>query len=195
MEYELSIENTPEVIPSGAAILLLHPSTGGTDRVDTDFLSVDTDHILIVSTRTTAPEIRQKLEFFGVDPDKAVIIDTLSVERGYSRRPSSNIHYLSSPEDLSGIITRTRDFLRSTSGKRRISVDSITELMYFAGAENTYTAIRELLEAIDDHDAVGLFHLAEEVHDPEQVERYQALFHGVITLTEDGMLEWHVDDS
>jgi hypothetical protein len=61
MDYELAIENAPESIPGGTGVLLIHPSTGETDRIDTDFLKTDTDRLLVISTRTTAREVQQKL--------------------------------------------------------------------------------------------------------------------------------------
>ncbi|MFB6133857.1 MAG: hypothetical protein ABEJ55_02605, partial [Halanaeroarchaeum sp.] len=104
MDYSLAIGNAPETVPGGSGVLLLHPSTGETDRIDTDFLKTDTDHFLVVSTRTTAREVKQKLEYYDVDESKAVILDTLSVERGYSRRGSDDVHYVSAPDDLDGIV-------------------------------------------------------------------------------------------
>ncbi|MFB6354430.1 MAG: ATPase domain-containing protein [Halobacteriales archaeon] len=186
MDYELAVEGAPATVPGGTGILLLHPSTGETDRIDTDFLKQDTDAFLVISTRTTAREVQQKLEHYGVDRDKAVILDTLSVERGYSRRQAENIHYVSAPDDLDGIVSRTESFLASTSGKRRISVDSITELAYYADEPAARRATERLLGLLATHDAVGLFHLSPEVHDDAVVESYEAMFDGVVELAEDG---------
>ncbi|MFC6827105.1 DUF7090 family protein [Halopelagius fulvigenes] len=186
MDYTLAIENTPETISGGTGILLLHPSIGETDRIDTDFLKTDTDHFLVVSTRTTAREVEQKLEHYDVDESRAVILDTLSVERGYSRRGSDNVHYVSSPDDLDGIVTQTRRFLESHEGKVRVSVDSVTEMAYYADVDRALDATAELLELLEEHDAVGLFHLSNEVHDEETVGRFRELFDGVIELSVDG---------
>ncbi|WP_276260070.1 DUF7090 family protein [Haloglomus litoreum] len=186
MDYELAIEGAPATIPGGTGVLLVHPSTGETDRIDTDFLKTDTDHLLVVSTRTTAREVQQKLEYYGVDEEHAVILDTLSVERGYSRRSASNVHYVGAPDDLDGIVEVVREFLDSHDGKLRISFDSITELAYYADEERTRGAVEDVLALLEEHDAVGLFHLAEEVHDEDVQAGYRELFDGVITLTEDG---------
>jgi KaiC/GvpD/RAD55 family RecA-like ATPase len=186
MDYELAIENTPDIIPGGTGILLVHPSTGETDRIDTDFLKTDTDHLLVVSTRTTAREVQQKLEHYGVDEDRAVILDTLSVERGYSRRSSDRVHYVAAPDDLDGIVEQVRTFLETHGGKLRVSVDSITEMAYYADEDRARAAVEQILDLLEEHDAVGLFHLAEEVHDPEVLEGYRDLFEGVVTLEADG---------
>ena len=186
MEYELAIEGSPATVPGGTGVLLIHPSTGETDRIDTEFLDTDTDHRLVISTRTTAREVQQKLEYYGVDPDNTVILDTLSVERGYSRRSSESVHYVSAPDDLDGIVSQVREFLESHDGKLRVSLDSITEMAYYADEERTRTAVEEMLELLEEHDAVGLFHLAEEVHEPEIVEGYRELFDGVLVLDLDG---------
>ncbi|WP_435196941.1 DUF7090 family protein [Natronomonas sp. EA1] len=186
MDYELAIENTPDTIPGGTGVLLIHPSTGETDRLDTDFLKTDTDHLLVVSTRTTAREVQQKLEYYDVDETKADILDTLSIERGYSRRSSEHVHYVSSPDDLDGIVAKVEEFLTTHDGKLRLSFDSITEMAYYADEDRAFDAIAQILDLLAEHDAVGLFHLAEEVHDPEVVTRYKELFGAVITLTEDG---------
>ncbi|PSQ28753.1 hypothetical protein BRD03_02125 [Halobacteriales archaeon QS_9_68_17] len=186
MDYALAMDGSPEAIPGGTGVLLLHPSTGETDRIDTDFLKRDTDRFLVISTRTTAREVNQKLDYYDVDEDRAVILDTLSVDRGYSRRSSDDVHYVGSPDDLDGIVEQAEQFLANHDGKLRVSLDSITELAYYAGEERTQDAIRAVLGLLDEHDAVGLFHLATEVHSDEVVDDYRELFDGVIDLNEDG---------
>ena len=185
MKYTLAIDNTPETVPGGTGILLVHPSTGETDRLDTDFLSTDTDAMLVISTRTTAREVKQKLEYYEVDEDSATILDTLSVERGYTRRKSENVRYVSVPDDLAGIVAETETFLQTHDGKLRVSFDSVTELIYYADEEQAAEAVSNILELLDGYDAVGMFHLAQGVHDDETVAQFRALFDGVIELNED----------
>ena len=189
MDYDLAIENAPETIPGGTGILLIHPSTGETDRIDTDFLKTDTDRILVISTRTTAREVQQKLEYYDVDETKADILDTLSVERGYSRRSSDHVSYLPAPDDLEGVVETTRTFLKENDGKRRVSLDSVTEMAYYADEERALETVEELLELLVEHDAVGLFHLSEEVHDEADVEAFKQLFDGIVSLEADGTVE------
>ena len=189
MDYALAIDNAPESIPGGTGVLLLHPSIGETDRIDTDVLKTDTDHFLVISTRTTAREVEQKLEHYDVDESTAEILDALSVERGYSRRSSDRVHYVSTPEDLDGIVDRTRAFLESNEGKLRISVDSVTEMAYYAGVDGAHDATGRLLDLLEEHDAVGLFHLSNEVHDDETLDRFRDLFGTVLELDVDGGVE------
>jgi len=188
MDYELAIENAPASIPGGTGVLLIHPSTGETDRIDTDFLKTDTDHRLVVSTRTTAREVAQKLDYYEVDRETTDILDTLSVERGYSRRSSESVYYVSAPDDTDGIVVTVERFLESHDGKLRVSFDSITELAYYADEEQAREAVVRILDLLDTHDAVGLFHLAEEVHDEDVVTGYRELFDGVVELGEDGVV-------
>jgi len=185
MEYTLAIDNTPETVEGGTGILLLHPSTGATDRLDTDFLSTDTDAMLVISTRTTAREVKQKLEYYEVDEDSATILDTLSVERGYTRRQSENVRYVSAPDDLDGIVEETETFLDTHEGKLRLSFDSVTELIYYADEERAIAAVEDILELLEEYDAVGMFHLAQGVHDEETVTAFRDLFDGVVELGED----------
>lgn len=186
MEYQLAIENGPDSIPGGTGLLLLHPSIGETDRIDTDFLKTDTDAFLVVSTRTTAREVEQKLEYYDVDEERATILDTLSVERGYSRRSADNVHYVGAPEDLDGIVDHVAEFLDANEGKRRVSVDSLTEMAYYADDDQTYDATLRMLDLLEEHDAVGLFHLSSEVHDDDVLDRFRSQFEIVIELDEDG---------
>ncbi len=185
MDYALAVDDTDRTIPAGTNLLLLHPSTGETDRIDTDFLRDDTDHFLVVSTRTTAREVKQKLEYYDVDETKAVILDTLSVDRGYSRRTSENVHYVSAPDDVGGVVDRVRTFLNGHDGKLRVSFDSVTELAYYAGEEAALGGVEQMIELIDEHGAVSLFHLSPEVHDAEEIDAYRELFDGVIELSDD----------
>ena len=189
MDYSLEIDGTPDSVPGGTSVLLLHPSTGETDRIDTEFLKTDTDSFLVVSTRTTAREVKQKLEHYDVDESRAEILDTLSIERGYSRRSSDRVHYVSAPDDLDGIIEQTRRFLESHDGKRRISVDSLTEMAYYADEDRVYEATKRLLELLKEHDAVGLFHLSKEVHDEVVLDRFRTLFDGTVDLEGDGTVD------
>lgn len=186
MDYRLAIENAPEDVPEGTGIMLLHPSTGETDRLDTDFFKTDTDNLFILSTRTTAREVKQKLEYYEVDESKAVILDTLSIERGYSRRSSDNVRYVSSPDDLDGMIDAIQEFFETHDGKLRISIDSVTEMAYYADEERTRDAVKRILDLLETHGAVGLFHFAEEVHSSEILDAYRELFDGTIDLHEDG---------
>jgi KaiC/GvpD/RAD55 family RecA-like ATPase len=182
MDYELAVGGGPDTIPGGTSVLLVHPSTAETDRIDTDFLQTDTDRFLVISTRTTAREVTQKLDYYDVNEDNAVILDTLSVDRGYSRRTRDNVHYVSAPDDLDGIVLKTEEFLETHDGKLRLSIDSITELAYYAGEENAREAVDRLLALLEDHDAVGLFHLSAEVHDDDVVTAYRDLFDIVVDL-------------
>ncbi|MFC7239674.1 hypothetical protein ACFQS4_16040 [Saliphagus sp. GCM10025317] len=186
MEYALEIEGTPETVPGGTGILLLHPSTGETDRIDTDFLKTDTDSFLVVSTRTTAREVTQKLEYYDVDESRAVILDTLSIERGYSRRSSDDVHYVAAPDDVDGIVRQVERFLEENNGKVRLSFDSVTELAYYAGEDAAFETVERLVGLLEEHDAVGLFHLSEEVHDADVVDQFRGLFAGIVDLDEDG---------
>ncbi|AGB33634.1 hypothetical protein C488_18795 [Natrinema pellirubrum DSM 15624] len=189
MEYTLEIDGTPATIPGGTGVLLLHPSTGETDRIDTDFFKTDTDNFLVVSTRTTAREVRQKLEYYDVDEEQAEILDTLSIERGYSRRSSDTVHYVAAPDDVDGIVDHIEGFLAEHDGKRRISIDSVTELAYYAGDEQALEAVDRILELLAEYDAVGLFHLAKDPHDADLVDRFRDRFDGVIDLDEDGSID------
>lgn len=186
MDYELAVEGGPATISGGTGVLLVHPSTGETDRIDTDFLKTDTDWFLVISTRTTAREVTQKLDYYDVDEDRAVILDTLSVDRGYSRRPRDDVHYVSSPDDLDGIVEQTERFLAEHDGKLRISLDSVTELAYYAGEEATRDAVERLLGLLEEHDAVGLFHISDEVHEEEILAEYRDRFDLVVDLYLDG---------
>ena len=185
MEYTLAIDGAPETIPGGTGVLLLHPSTGETDRIYTNFLSTDTDHLLVVSTRTSAREVEQKLEYYEVDEDRATILDTISIERGYTRRASENLRYVASPDDWEGIVDEVERFLESHDGKLRISFDSLTELIYYADEDRAERAAERVLDLLAAHDAVGLFHLAKGVHDEATVDRFRGLFDGVVELAED----------
>jgi len=185
MDYTLAIDNTPDTVEGGTGILLVHPSTGATDRLDTDFLSTDTDAMLVISTRTTAREVKQKLEYYEVDEESATIPDTLSVERGYTRRQSDNVRYVSAPDDLEGIVEETEQFLATHDGKLRVSFDSVTELIYYADEERAMAAVGDILDLLSEYDAVGMFHLAQGVHDDETVAAFRELFDGVVELGED----------
>lgn len=188
MEYTLGIDQAPTTVSGGTGILLLHPSTGATDRIDTQFLAQDTDAYLVISTRTTAREVQQKLEHFDLDKTKATILDTLSVERGYSRRGADHIHYVSAPDDLEGIVQQVATFFDKTGGKRRVTFDSVTELAYYADEPGAKLAVERILGMLDQYDAVGLFHVSPEVHDEAFVEELETLFDGVIEVTKDGLV-------
>jgi KaiC/GvpD/RAD55 family RecA-like ATPase len=186
MDYDLAIDGAPDSVPGGTVVLLLHPSTGETDRMDTDFLKTDTDHFLVVSTRTTAREVTQKLEYYDVDEEQAEILDTLSVDRGYSRRGASHIHYVSAPDDVDGILAAVEQFLTDNPGKRRISFDSLTELAYYADEDSAVDVLARLGTLLEKHDAVALVHVSDEVHDPDTLDEFGAESDVVVELDQEG---------
>ncbi|AWB26872.1 DUF7090 family protein [Halococcoides cellulosivorans] len=186
MDYRLAVGDGPETIPGGTGVLLVHPSTVETDRIDTAFLKEDTDRMLVISTRTTAREVRQKLDHYEVDAERATILDALSVERGFTRRRGDDVRYLNAPDDVEGLHDEVATFLEETAGKRRISLDSITEVIYYADVERGLDAVDGLLALLDDHDAVGLVHLAGGVHDAAVVDRFRERFPVVIDLDDEG---------
>lgn len=190
MDYDLAIDSAPETVPAGTALLLLHPSIGETDRVDTDFLNGETNRFLVISTRTTAREVEQKLDYYQVDESKAVILDTLSIERGYSRRSAPNIHYAAGPDDVEGIVEDVESFFAENDGRLRITLDSLSELAYYGDEERAVEAAKQLIELVKEHDAVCMFHLSSEVHDEETVEAFTDLFEATVQLNKDGSVSY-----
>lgn len=184
MNYRLEVEGAPEEVPGGTNILLLHRSTDDTDRIDIQFLLKDTDHYLVISTRTTAKEIDEKLEFFEVDRKAATIIDAISIERGYSRRESDRVEYLTGPDDIDGLVSAATTFFDSHTGKIRLSMDSISELAFYSSEDRALEAVDALCDLVVEHDAVSLFHLATEVHDESFVSRVESQFDLVLNIDE-----------
>jgi hypothetical protein len=62
-------------------------------------------------------------------------------------------------------------------------------MAYYADDDAVYEAAAAMLELLEAHDAVGLFHLSEEVHEVATLDRFRELFEGVISLDEDGSVE------
>lgn len=188
MNYRLSIEGTPDSVPGGTAVLLFHPSTGGTDPLDTGFLDTNDDRFLVISTRTTAREVQQKLAHYDVDVSRAEILDTLSVERGYFRRNTDDLHYVSSPDDVAGILGITERFLDRHAGKRRLSFDSLSELAYYADDETAAETFEQIVGLLEEYDAIGLFHVSPEVHDPDTLDRFRRASSARIEIDRDGSI-------
>ncbi|MFB6093352.1 MAG: hypothetical protein ABEJ77_00220 [Halanaeroarchaeum sp.] len=189
MDYRLDIASAPDSIPGGTAVLLTHPSTGGTDEIDTGFLAVDGDRFLVVSTRSTAREVHQKLSHYDVDASRADVLDAVSVDRGYSRRNAEHVHYVNAPDDVDGIVSVVAAFLEEDGGRRRLSVDSVSELAYYAGDATAVSAVRRIVDRLEEHDAVGLFHVSPEVHDPDTMDRLRAVTHGTLAVDDDGSID------
>jgi hypothetical protein len=70
-----------------------------------------------------------------------------------------------------------------------VTVDSVTEMAYYADEERTRIAVERILALLADHDAVGLFHLSPEVHDDDVVTGYEELFDGAIEVGEDDSVD------
>ena len=185
MEYALGIDGAPATVPAGSAVLLVHPSTVAADGVDTEFLADNDDPVLVVSTHSAAREVRQKLEHFGIDRDRVEILDAISVERGYTRRQGEAVTYLTAPDDLDGMVEGVAEFLADQNGPARVTLDSLTELIYYADASQVGAAIEEMLGLLETHEAIGLFHLASGVHD-DAIADVRDRFAGVVKLDEGG---------
>jgi hypothetical protein len=77
-------------------------------------------------------------------------------------------------------------FIESTEGRRRVSLDSVTEMISYAGAGRAGEAVDAILDLLEEHDAVGLFHPAKGVHDEAELEDFRARFDGFVDLSADG---------
>lgn len=186
MNYELDIEGVPKAVPAGTSILLEHPSIGGTDPIDTGFLTPGSEPALVVSTRTTAREVAEKLDYYGVDPERIHILDTLSIDRGYSRRTGPRVAFISAPDDVDGIVEQVESFFERLDGGSRLSFDSVSELAYYAGESAALEALDRLTELVRAHDAIGLFHVSPEVHDRTVIGQFESVCDGLISLDESG---------
>ena len=160
MEYELGFADGPETVPGGSGILLVHPSTSDADDFETAFLTAAPEPAMLISTHSAAREVKQKIEHYGVDADRVEILDTISVDRGYTRRQESGVTYLSAPDDLDGLLAATEDFLERRGPPARLSLDSITELEYYAGEAHIGETLSAMLDQLEAHDGIGLFQLA-----------------------------------
>lgn len=184
MAYALGLEDAPETVPAGSGVLLVHPSTTDADPFETAFLTAGEEPALLISTHSAAREVQQKVEHYGIDADRVEILDTISVERGYTRRQSADVTYLSAPDDLDGLLEHTGDFLERRGPPARVSLDSITELGYYADEERLQTALTALLDLLEAHEAVGLFQLAAD--GSETVAPIRDRFAGVVEVADDG---------
>lgn len=190
MAYELGIAGAPESIPAGSGVLVVHPDTVDADDVETSFLTDNDDPVLVVSTHSAAREVRQKLDHYGIDPGRVEILDAISIERGYTRRQRDDVTYLRAPDDLDGIRSHVAEFLERNDGRARITVDSVTELFYYADRVAASEAVADLLGLLEDHDAVGLFHVTATARQ-EALGDVESAFHGVATLEEgEGVATW-----
>ncbi|MFB6310790.1 MAG: ATPase domain-containing protein [Salinirussus sp.] len=184
MEYALGFDEGPAAVPAGSGILLMHPSTMDADTFETAFLTAADDPALLISTHSAAREVQQKIEHYGLDPGRVEILDTISVDRGYTRRQADGVTYLSSPDDLDGLLTATEEFLERRGPPARVSVDSVTELRYYADDERVTSALASMLEILEEYEAVGLFQLAADGEDA--VAALRDRFAGVLEVDEDG---------
>jgi KaiC/GvpD/RAD55 family RecA-like ATPase len=193
MDYALEIQGAPQTVPAGTSILLEHPSIGGTDPIDTGFLSAGSEPALVVSTRTTAREVAEKLDHYGVDPEQIHILDAVSIDRGYSRRDKPRVEFVPSPDDVDGIVNEVKLFFESVDGESRLSFDSISELAYYAGESAAVDGLDRLTELLRKHRAIGLFHVSPEVHDSAIQEQFEAACDGLISLDESGSISTNFD--
>lgn len=189
MAYDLGIDGAPETVPAGSGILVVHPSTVATDDVDTQFLADNDDPVLVVSTHSAAREVGQKLEHYGIDRDRVEILDTISVERGYTRRQRDDVTYLRAPGDLAHGLEHVEAFLAEQDGDARVTVDSVTELIYYADVDQVRETMTDFLDLLDEYEAVGLFHVARDIHE-DALGPLREDFRGIVDIDDDGAVHW-----
>ncbi len=98
-----------------------------------------------------------------------------------------NIHYVAAPDDLDAIVSEAETFLQDTTGSSA-DLRLADGIIYYADEDGALSAVEDILDLLDEYDAVGMFHLADEVHDEETVAAFRELFDGVIELSEDGTI-------
>ncbi len=111
--------------------------------------------MLVISTRTTAREVKRNWSTTRSTrpkrPSSTRCRSSADTPVAVRKRP-----IVSAPDDLSGIVSEAETVLQEHDGKLRVTFDSLTELIYYADEDGALSAVEDILDLLDEYDAVGM---------------------------------------
>jgi len=190
--YELGGPLEGVRVPTGSNLLVVGPPLTGKRRLAYEVLAhgVDRDQGALVVTNTDpATRIRDELRPFP-DGARVGIVDCVTKHQG-GTPTESNVHYASSPEDMTGVgigVSAFLNRLRDADGNRTV-LTSLTTLLVYSNLQTVFRFLHVFVTRVENARGIGLYVLHESVHDDGAVSTLNRLFDGVVRTTEGGSPE------
>ncbi|MDY7082886.1 MAG: recombinase RecA, partial [Halobacteria archaeon] len=156
--------------------------------------------MILVTTQSSAGEIREEYEKFTDGSETIRIVDTVSQQRGMNgNEDRDDTLYVSSPSDLTKIGVRFSDWVDQLYDEKgvdgvRVYFESVSPMLINMDVEKVFQFLHVFTRQIKNVDGLGLVVIHSDSHDESEVSKIKQLFDGHIeTRNGDNGIEVRVE--
>jgi len=191
-------------LPPGSNILVLVPSIGGGERLGYSIVRpLPGEYALILSTIMRAVDLVDLFSSTRIDRSRVGIIDAVSKLSTPEISDSTQIRYVSSPSDLTGIGIKFSSLVESIFNGEfgrsdealfpppiRFYIDSLTTLLMYRRLEVIYQFLHVIATKLKKVEAIGIYALSNESFDEKTISLIKHLMNVVIEVKNEQSMDF-----
>ncbi|ELY91787.1 hypothetical protein C483_09619 [Natrialba hulunbeirensis JCM 10989] len=191
--YDFADVQTDATIAPGTNILVTGPPLTGKRRLALDVLAQGADRgdgSIIVTTKDNADTMRSGFRdrIQTSDPPVGIVDCVSNQQRASVPEDDSQVSYVSSPVDMTGIGITVSEYLQEFYQERgltenRVMLHSISTLLMYSDLETVFRFLHVFTGRIQSADGLGIYLIDTAAHDEQTVNTLKQLFDGVVEVT------------
>ncbi|ELZ00927.1 hypothetical protein C482_08703 [Natrialba chahannaoensis JCM 10990] len=193
--YDFADVQTNATIAPGTNVLVTGPPLTGKRQLALDVLAQGADRgdgSIIVTTKDNADTIRSGFRdrIQTANPSLGIVDCVSNQQQTNATESDSEISYVSSPVDMTGIGITVSEFLQEFYQERgltenRVMLHSISTLLMYSDLETVFRFLHVFTGRIQSADGLGIFLIDSAAHDEQTVNTLKQLFDGVVAVSEE----------
>jgi KaiC/GvpD/RAD55 family RecA-like ATPase len=193
--YSLGIKELDDrigEIREGTNIMLIGPPMSGKDEIINSIIYnglKNEQSAVVVSTRDPGERIFDWFSQHGLDiKDSHVgIVDCVTKTLGMGAVDTDKIKRASSPVDLTGIGVKISQFfdeflMKKNIQEMRLCINSLSTILMYSNIQTVFRFLHVFTGRVKAANALGIYVVEDEMHDPQTVATLKQLFDGMIEI-------------
>lgn len=190
------IDDIMDEIRGGSNIMMLGPPMSGKEDIINTIVYngiKKNDSAIVVSTHESGERVFDWFERNNLDISDANIgvVDCVTKTFGMGAADTKNIKRVSSPVDLTGIGVKISQFfeeflVRKNIPNTRFCINSLSTILMYSNIKTVFRFIHVFTGRIKAANALGIYVIEDEIHDPQTIATLKQLFDGMIEIKVNG---------
>lgn len=176
-------------VPPGTNVLIAGSSMLGKQRLALGLLAAGTpvEHAIVVSPDTDAKRLHRAYENVpGGDLARLHVVDCTGTGGSQSQASATDVKYVSSPGDLTGIgvgiVKATRDVGDHVDEGLRLALLSLSTVTRYTDAQRAFNFLHTVTGRVSAADYLGVATIDPDTHSPQELSTITSLFDAVVEL-------------
>lgn len=178
--------SVPSSLQSGQSVLVSGPPMTGKYEVFLRQLTASADRLILVSTDTSADQIRQDVAAYADLPDEAVgVVDCTSEAGDATASDTDSTRYVSSPENLTQIGVQFTALTEQFPGDDvAVGLHSLSPLLMYWDVDRVYQFLRVFLDRVRESSWCCAAAVGSTMHDEQVLHTLYDPFDAIIETRE-----------